>query len=114
MILGVTKRLGLAFALIVASMSATAADEPWEKCNQTANMEQRIAGCTAVLARSAKETKQNLATAFYNRGLAHVNKGDYDRAIPDFDEAIKLNPKEALTFNSRGFAFANKGDHDRA
>ena len=31
------------------------------------------------------------AVAFNNRGLAYRNKGDSDRAIADFNEAIKLN-----------------------
>ena len=41
------------------------------------------------------------------------NKGDNDRAIADYNEAIRLDPKYALAFFSRGFIYANKGDTDR-
>ena len=32
------------------------------------------------------------ANAFSNRGFAHVGQGDLDRAIQDYDEAIRLDP----------------------
>ena len=47
-------------------------------------------------------------------GSAYANKGQYDRAIADFDEAIKLDPEYALSFYNRGCAYAMKGQHDRA
>ncbi|MBO0800454.1 MAG: tetratricopeptide repeat protein [Blastocatellia bacterium] len=37
-----------------------------------------------------------------------MSEGEYDRAIADFDEAIRLNPKSADVYNSRGLAFADK------
>jgi len=41
-------------------------------------------------------------------------RGDNDRAIADFDAALKLDPKDAVAFNNRGFAYRHKGDADRA
>lgn len=41
-------------------------------------------------------------------------KGDYDRAIADFDEAIRLDPKYAHAYENRAKAYASKGDYDRA
>jgi tetratricopeptide (TPR) repeat protein len=29
---------------------------------------------------------------YYNRGIAYHYKGDFDRAIADFDEALRLDP----------------------
>ena len=37
-----------------------------------------------------------------------------DRAIADFNDAIKLNPKLALAYYNRGFAYEKKGEYDRA
>jgi tetratricopeptide (TPR) repeat protein len=33
------------------------------------------------------------AEAYYNRGIAWADKGDYDRGIADYTRAIELNPK---------------------
>ncbi len=41
-------------------------------------------------------------------------KGQHDRAIEDYDQAIKLNPKLAIAFFNRGAAYSDKGQHDRA
>ncbi len=38
----------------------------------------------------------------------------YDRAIADFDETIKLNPRDAIPFTNRGNAYREKGRFDRA
>jgi lipoprotein NlpI len=72
-----------------------------------------ITGCTAMI-RSGRETPQNLTAAFYNRGRAYANKGQYERAIEDLDQAIRLNPNVAQAFSTRGAAYANKGQYDRA
>ena len=37
--------------------------------------------------------RSEIRLAYNNRGLAYGNKGDYDRAIADFNEAIRLDPK---------------------
>ncbi len=40
--------------------------------------------------------------------------GEMDKALADFDQSIKLDPKNALPYYNRGLAFRDKGDHDRA
>jgi tetratricopeptide (TPR) repeat protein len=50
---------------------------------------------------------------FTTRGNAYESKGDLDRAIQDFDEAIRLDPVGAV-FIARGIAYASKGQYDRA
>jgi tetratricopeptide (TPR) repeat protein len=72
-----------------------------------------ISGCTAMI-QSGHETQQKLAIDFYNRGLAYLLKDQYDRAIEDFDQAIRINPTYALAFVSRGGAYSAKGQYDRA
>jgi tetratricopeptide (TPR) repeat protein len=42
------------------------------------------------------------------------HKKEYDKAIRDYDEAIRLDPKYALAFNSRGNAWSNKKEYDKA
>jgi tetratricopeptide (TPR) repeat protein len=73
----------------------------------------RIVACTRNI-QSGRFTGQNLATAFTNRGLAYKSKGQWDRAIADFSEAIRLKPDFATAFNSRGNSYYGKGHFDRA
>ncbi len=87
------------------------ADE-WADC-QSDDAGTSIAGCTAIITAN-KETKRDLATAYFNRGLSHNDNADYDLAIPDFDEAIKLFPEYAKAFNSRGLAHYKKDDIEGA
>ena len=46
----------------------------------------------------------NFAAAFIDRGVAYARKGDNNRAIVDYNEAIRLDPKNALAFCNRGRA----------
>jgi tetratricopeptide (TPR) repeat protein len=52
--------------------------------------------------------------AFSNRGSAYSDKGDNDRAIADYGEAIRINPKQIKAIYNRGVAWLEKGDNDRA
>ena len=48
------------------------------------------------------------------RGDAYQWKDDYDRAIADYTQAIRLNPDDAYAYYSRGKAYHWKDDYDRA
>src|ERR1700690_2170341 len=74
---------------------------------------QKITGCTAVI-QAGKLKGKRLAFTFSNRGVAYYERGEYDRAIQDFEQAIELNPKYALAFNNRCAAYHDKGEYDRA
>jgi tetratricopeptide (TPR) repeat protein len=63
-----------------------------------------ISGCTAMI-QSGHETQQKLAIDFFNRGYAYAAKDQKERAIEDFDQAIRLNPNYALAFVARGLAY---------
>jgi tetratricopeptide (TPR) repeat protein len=75
--------------------------------------EQQIDGCTAVI-QSTWYSGNTLAAAFYNRANAYNRKGEYDWAIADYDQAIKLEANFVLAFYNRGNAYGNKGQLDRA
>jgi tetratricopeptide (TPR) repeat protein len=55
-----------------------------------------------------------LAGAYTNRGDAYNHKGQYDRAIEDYNKAIQLNPNLAVAYNNRGVAYADKGQYGKA
>jgi tetratricopeptide (TPR) repeat protein len=82
------------------------------KC-QSADPDTRIAGCTALI-QTGQDTPRNLSVIYNNRGSAYNTKRDYDRAIQDFNEAIRLNPNDSDNYRELGIACYGKGDYDRA
>jgi Tetratricopeptide repeat len=48
------------------------------------------------------------ALDYLRSGLTWYTKGEYDKAIKDFDEAIRLNPKDARPVYFRGGAWSAK------
>ena len=55
-----------------------------------------------------------LAKAYNNRGNHYTRNGEYDRAIQDYDQSIKINPNYPKAFNNRGVAYQKKGEYERA
>jgi len=51
--------------------------------------------------------------AFY-RGFSAADKGDFDKAIQNYDKAIELKPDYAEAYNNRGVAYGEKDDFDKA
>ena len=54
------------------------------------------------------------AEEFRSRGWTFVERRDWDRAITDFNEAIRLDPNFARAYRNRSVAYFRKGDHNRA
>jgi len=69
-----------------------------------------IRSCDAVIG----ETTKNLANAFYFRGIAKADKNDFDGAIGDYSQALKIDATDSDYLNSRAQAYAAKNDLDRA
>ncbi|GHT85537.1 hypothetical protein FACS1894137_09940 [Spirochaetia bacterium] len=69
-------------------------------------------GSTAVTTAPAN-TNQD-AVLHYEKGEASYNRGDYDMAIAEFNQAIRINPNYADAYIYRGIAYRNKEDYDRA
>ena len=53
---------------------------------------------------------QLTAIDYYNRGLSKGNSEDYQGAIADYNQAIKLQPDDATAYNNRGLAKSESGD----
>ena len=66
--------------------------------------DEKIAACTRSI-NSGFWKGPNLAWAYTNRGIAYRAKGQPDRAIADYDQAIRLNPNFAMAFYNRGIAY---------
>ena len=55
----------------------------------------RIAACTALIEVRVLISTEKLSVIYNNRGSAYSSKHDYDLAIQDFTEAIRLTPNTA-------------------
>ena len=92
-----------------AAMAQTQQQLDWCSGKNAATADQQIGGCTALI-QTGKFTGKTLALIFSNRGAAYKTKGQYDRAIQDYDQAIKLNPNYARAFSNRSLAKEKKDD----
>ena len=103
--------------LVLMSASGLPAWGQWsddaERCAKISDPYQRLPYCTAAI-ESGQLSTGNLAITFYNRGIAYLDRLAHDRAIQDFDQAIRLNPSLGFAFNNRGLAYSRKGNDDRA
>ena len=82
-------------------------------CARTDDVDRAIRACTNIIAMGG-QSRDNLAIAYRNRGIAYEKTSDYDRAIADYNKAIELKPQFAEAYVDRGVAFSNKGNYDHA
>jgi tetratricopeptide (TPR) repeat protein len=54
------------------------------------------------------------AAGFYKRGYERCQRGEYDKAIEDFDAALRLDPKNEDAYCGRGSTWLKKGEYDKA
>jgi len=98
--------------LMLAGSALGFSQRDWDEC-QARDPDRRIAGCSGIVD-DRGATSKSRTVAFTNRGLAYRAKGDLDRAIADYNEAIGLDGKYEPAYYSRGEAYRAKGDIDRA
>jgi len=94
-----------------ALMSRAVADDRDTCANRTGD--ESIAACTRAIM-SGRWLGAELAWAYANRGAEYRSKGDYERAIADANEALRLDPTHANAYVIRGNVYTEKGDYDRA
>jgi tetratricopeptide (TPR) repeat protein len=72
-----------------------------------------ISACTAFLA-SGEGSSGAKSQAHILRGNAYFKKGNYDQALNDYNDAIKLVPSNPVAVNNRGNIEARLGQYDKA
>ena len=98
----------LALLCLVAAADTGAQTYPWRQC-LTDTSTAAIDACTAIISLDPRNDG-----ALVNRGIAYRRSGDIERAIRDYNEAIRLNPHAADAFNNRGNAFRDREEFERA
>lgn len=105
--------IGLGVALAALPGGAQTRDADRARCLVSSNAETGIAGCTALID-TGGESSADLAMAYTARGWDFANTRRYERAIPDFDAAIKLDPANATAYQGRAWTYHLKGDDAQA
>jgi tetratricopeptide (TPR) repeat protein len=103
-----------AFALsVISAFQAMAAnDQDLRDCNQQADYTRQISGCSRAL--SWMKPANERARLLTLRGLAWTNKNEFNRAIDDYDQAIRLDPTYSWAWIDRAEAWNRKGEAARA
>src|SRR5262245_32652339 len=94
-------------AAVIGSSPANAQlAEWWRTCTgkSDVNFDQQIKSCTSII-QSPQETPLKKAIAHRNRGNAYSEMRDYNSAMADYDEAIKLDVKFADAYFQRGLTW---------
>jgi tetratricopeptide (TPR) repeat protein len=81
-------------------------------------VEAGLVACTRVIDSSPRDPKARFFATFF-RAQGYTTKGDYDSALRDFDDAMRMNDvlrinTGGLIYQGRGWALVNKGEFERA
>ena len=109
---------GVLGALAAAPAVAAAEDieATYRKCiyPDLSRLDAVVGFCTTVI-KSGRGGGAAQASAHLSRGNMYRRKGQYDRALDDYDESLRLDPANAApTLTSRGNAWRGKKDYARA
>jgi tetratricopeptide repeat protein len=96
-----------------ASPQRPGGDPEAEACQLRGEPDQVIAACSRLLARDALDSVLR-RDAFRSRGVAYYRRGDYDRALADLAESIRLAPGVAGLYGDQANVYYFKRDYSRA
>jgi hypothetical protein len=96
-----------------ASPQRPGGDPEAEDCQLKGEPDRVIAACSRLLARDALDSVLR-RDAFRSRGVAYYRRGDYDRALADLAESIRLPPAVAGLYGDQANVYYFKRDYSRA
>lgn len=107
--------LAFMWLALLASPSSAQRDQNWRHCQgfDGATAEQGIAACDRII-RSGNESANGLSAAYNNRGNRNFDRQEYDLAFKDYNESLRLNPRNSKTYTNRGTYWEHIKDFDRA
>jgi tetratricopeptide (TPR) repeat protein len=77
------------------------------------SLDEQIGGCTASI-QSGRWSGKDLGWAYANRCIAYKDQKQYDRAMTDCNQAIRLDPRNDHAFNTRGVIYHLTEKYDQA
>lgn len=94
----------VALAFVAAPAASQSYEQQFELCSKGGTPEQKIQGCSAVIA-AGREPADVMATIYFTRGLMQRRLGQNDAALKDYNQSLKLAPTSDV-YNSRCYLFA--------
>jgi tetratricopeptide (TPR) repeat protein len=90
-------------------------DKNWRECQgfDGVTPAQGIAACDRII-RSGNENATGLSAAYNNRGNRNFDRKEHDLALADYNESLRLNPRNSKTYTNRGTYWEHIKDYDRA
>lgn len=87
-------------ACVLSAAAIAQTQDDVTKCTGS-DREAMIVGCTALI-NSGRLPARALSAVLNNRARAYNDKGEYDLALADLNEAIRLDPTNGNAFGNRG------------
>src|SRR5262249_54758872 len=95
-----------------------APDPNWADCSPDqagrADTTRIINGCTKVIEKGNRASAKERSVAFVNRGIAHYQRGDLEKATKDYSDAVRLDGKNTAAWHNRADLKLRKGDLEGA
>jgi tetratricopeptide (TPR) repeat protein len=107
-----TAAVALSFGLLLAVPALAASQQDWDGC-QSKDPAVAVPACSNIIP-DESESPQNRADAYVYRAAAYLKRGNSDRAIADYTEALKLTPRNIVAYVSRALAEFHSGDKNAA
>ena len=105
----------LVLAGLLASAPADAANPLWDQCKDVNNpqtADEALAACSRLF--NDKSEAKNQAMILRNRCGIYYTKNDYDHALADCNEALRMEPESAIGYNRRGLIWYQMKRYDTA
>jgi lipoprotein NlpI len=105
----------LTVGVCCTGLFADATKDAWKNCKKAGRneTETKLRECSIAIESGALSNRDS-SEAYYLRASAYIGKADYDRAIKDLDESVRLTPSSSIAFDFRGWAYLGKFEFKRA
>jgi tetratricopeptide (TPR) repeat protein len=80
----------------------------WTRAMQGTDLDKALHDCNEGISRADKKITEGYAGLLASRGFVYLRKGEFDKAIADFDTSLKFNSKNASSLYGRGIAKLRK------
>jgi tetratricopeptide (TPR) repeat protein len=80
---------------------------------QNQGLSAALSDCNAAMHRVDKKN-EHYSHLYVSRGLVRLRQGEYDKALADFNDALKMTPKNARALYARGVAESRKNDRKQS